>query len=419
MFNRSEKEVLVVGAGPVGLFAGVVLARLGVKPHIIDEADGPASHSYALALHPEALELLDECGLASKVISKARVLRTIGLYDAKEQRAQLDLSVLRSNFPFVAILSQASFEELLAEVLHEQGVKVEWSHRLARFEPGEGVVNVSIDTLEKDSAGYAYSEIGSLVSHSRNEKVHFVLGADGYESLVRRQLGIKFDSLRAPQRFAVFECRATETLPDEVRVVLDEATTNVLWPMPEGRYRWSFEVTDLVSEVEPRHKDRLIVDTGSSDSPFLQLAFARRLAAERAPWFRDPMKSTFFRVLTRFEQRLAESFGRDRIWLAGDAAHMTGPVGVQSMNVGMREAAELAKAFAHLLHGTAPPDVLTSYEQSRLAEWRYLLGQGAGVSAKSDADPWVAERAQRMVSCMPASGTHLAQLLGQLGLESR
>ena len=87
MFHRHAKtQVLVVGAGPVGMFAALWLHKLGIQARIIDEARSSATHSYALALHPRSLELMDELGVAGAVLERARRVDTIGLYDGPERR---------------------------------------------------------------------------------------------------------------------------------------------------------------------------------------------------------------------------------------------------------------------------------------------------------------------------------------------
>ena len=83
MAARQDPEVLVVGAGPVGLFAGLALAEHGVRVQIIDKMSRTGVHSYALALHGRALRLLKPFGLLDKVLAQAYSLRTIGLFDQR------------------------------------------------------------------------------------------------------------------------------------------------------------------------------------------------------------------------------------------------------------------------------------------------------------------------------------------------
>ena len=72
MFGRANPEVLVVGAGPVGLFAALALAKQGIQVAIVDREWRPGAHSYALALHPHSLSLLQELGIQESVLERAQ-----------------------------------------------------------------------------------------------------------------------------------------------------------------------------------------------------------------------------------------------------------------------------------------------------------------------------------------------------------
>ena len=98
MFGRKKPEVLVVGAGPVGLFTALSLARRGVPVQIVDKEWRTAAHAYALALHAGSLRLLKDLGLLDAVLEQAYPVRSIGLYDGAERRAELgplDVVVMR------------------------------------------------------------------------------------------------------------------------------------------------------------------------------------------------------------------------------------------------------------------------------------------------------------------------------------
>src|SRR2546427_6591898 len=91
----------------------------------------------------------------------------------------------------------------------------------------------------------------------------------------------------------------------------------------------------------------------------------------------------------QFEQRLARQFGQGRCWLAGDAAHQTSPVGMQSMNVGLCEAEFLAGILTKILRQNASTDLLESYNHERRNEWQRLLGLKGGLKPKPETDPWI------------------------------
>jgi 3-(3-hydroxy-phenyl)propionate hydroxylase len=144
--------------------------------------------------------------------------------------------------------------------------------------------------------------------------------------------------------------------------------------------------------------------------------YVQKVAKQRAPWFSAGVKEVTWCTEVVFEQRVARQFGRDRGWLAGDAAHQTGPVGVQSMNVGLSEAAALAGAIRRVLREKAPLSVLEACDREWQGEWRRLLGLAGGLKPGKETSPWVKERCGRILPCLPASHEELPRLAGQLGL---
>jgi 2-polyprenyl-6-methoxyphenol hydroxylase-like FAD-dependent oxidoreductase len=113
------------------------------------------------------------------------------------------------------------------------------------------------------------------------------------------------------------------------------------------------------------------------------------LLEEQAPWFNGGVERFSWRTLVRFEHRLAPRFGMGHIWLVGDAAHLTGPAGVQSMNMGFLEGHDLASPITRILNDAAPLQHLEEFNQSWARTWRQLLGLDAGIIAKPEADAWV------------------------------
>ncbi len=105
------------------------------------------------------------------------------------------------------------------------------------------------------------------------------------------------------------------------------------------------------------------------------------------------------------------------MWLAGDAAHLTGPTGMQSMNAGLSEAHDLAARIKRIRDGEAGLDLLDAYGRERLADWSFLLGRHGGLRAGASASDFVKQNAARLLQCLPATGPDLAPLAAQLGLE--
>jgi len=415
--REEQTEVLVVGAGPVGLFTAIQLAEAGVQVEIIDHEARTTARSYACALHPRALKLLDQMGLAAGVLEHGRRIETVGFYDGESRRAELKLSALGGDFPFLLILPQNAFEDVLERRLRKAGVAVKWNHRFENLqEQGETVV-ATVAELGGTATGYIVPHWETIVKRQFPLRARFLVGADGHGSLVRQRLGIEQTRVAGPEFFAAYEFESEAKGEDEVRVVLDDMTTNVLWPLLGNKFRWTFQLvkSETSGEFPPKERRSVRFAQQTVDEEIRQ--YVEKVAKRRAPWFSANVKAIAWCTDVVFEHRLARQFGRNRCWLAGDAAHQAGPVGVQSMNVGLSEAAGLAGSLRKILREQAPLESLETYNREGQDEWRRLLGLTGGLKTRADTNPWVSERRARILSCLPASGAELARLAGQLGLD--
>lgn len=397
MFRHPDPEVLVVGAGPVGLIAALFLHRNGVRLEIIDMDQRTTQHSYALAIHPRTLGILDEAGLAEKLIASGRKLTKVAYYEGRERRAEIDYSSLASRHPYLLVVRQSVLESVAAEALRAAKLPVLWGHRLQSLSVDNGILQAEVAKLDQVAAGYPISQTEWVVAGTKTIRPAYVIGADGYDSAVRRMSGIEMEEHGAGELFSVYEIEAAGELPAEVRVILDPDLTSVYWPLEEGRCRWGFQIRK--ASEHSASMDRL-----------------QQLMSERAPWCTARPIQIYWSTLGMFDRRLARSFGNGGVWLAGDAAHQAAPVGVHSMNSGLVEARELSVRISRIQHAGGPSSLLQGFASETHEAWQSLLGNGERARALPEADPWVRQNRARILACVPASGDDLEPLLGQIGL---
>lgn len=398
-------EVLVVGAGPVGMCAALALVRRGVQVTLVDEGWRPASHSYATALHPASLALLDELGLLPALQARGQRVEAVTLHEDGQACGTLPLYTLHTTHPYVLALPQAALEEELEAALRAAGVRVLWNHRVAGVEAEGERPRVVLERLEKASTGYSYATTVWEVDRVWEMRPGFVIAADGHRSTVRRCL----DGRLAPAGPLASYLAAELTLAGQpsghdLRVLMGSAGVDVVWPLADGACRCTLRVPTVASPPD-RFKERALWSPNRPADTDL-----RELVAARVPGLPAGWEARWWGVAT-FAPGLVTRWGTGRVWLAGDAAHVAQPLGVQSLNVGLREAVALAGAAQQAVTGADPARALFDYAQRFTGEWRVLLGLDAVVSS----DPWVREHAPRLLPALPASGPVLVELLQRLG----
>jgi 2-polyprenyl-6-methoxyphenol hydroxylase-like FAD-dependent oxidoreductase len=410
MFSHPDPEVLVVGAGPVGLVTALFLRQYGVRVEIVDMHQRTTQHSYALAIHPRTLRILEEAGLADALINAGRKLTKVAYYEGRERRAEIDYSRLASRHPYLLLVRQSLLERTAEEALRRKTVKVLWGHRLQGLTFEDGTVRAEVAQLDQVALGYPVARTEWVVARSETIRPAYVIGADGYDSAVRRMSGIEMAEHRVAQVFSIYEMEATGELPAEARVIFDSDLTSVYWPLEQGRCRWGFQIGDASEHAASMER-------------------LEQLIAARAPWCTARPTQIYWSTVGLFESRLTRSFGKGNVWLAGDAAHQAPPVAVHSMNAGLLEARELASRISRILRGEGPSSLLDEFAAETHDTWRRLLDADsmralpgtAGAPAVGSVnnrvgDPWVRQNGARILASLPASGDEIEPLLTQIGL---
>ncbi|SDD48484.1 FAD-dependent monooxygenase [Auraticoccus monumenti] len=385
-----DTDVLVVGAGPTGLMLACWLARLGVDHVLVDEGTGPTRESRAVVLQACSMELYAQLGMVDAV--RDRVSWASGLRPGWERRPApgvVPLAVMmgmQSPHPGVHVLEQSENERLLGARLRELGSDVAWSSRLLELHQGDGRVRALLATP----------------SGPRTVTARWCVGTDGAGSTVRQQTGIAFRGSTAAQTFWVADAATVEGL-EEGRITLRAGADRFLltFPLGPGRHR----LIGVLGDGEEADPQRVTAELGER--------FDVRVSDLR--WF-----SSY-----RVHHKVAESFRRGRVLLAGDAAHVHSPVGGQGMNTGLQDAHGLAFKLAAVLAGQAGEDHLDHHDLERRPVALRLVGSTdrvftavvdrsrAAVLARRLAVPLLAPVVSLVVGRLPVA-RRLAGYVGQL-----
>ncbi len=347
-------NVLIVGAGPSGLFMAAELARQGLSLRIIDKVLTPSDKSRALAIQARTLEILYFLGIADRFISEGLKITHFSPISNQKKLTTLSFDRLDSPFPFILSLEQNKTEALLASYLAEFDIKVERGVELLSFNQDEGTVTSILHNHENGK--------------QEEVKTDWLIGCDGPHSTVRKQLNLAFDGREFPDIFSLADVHVKwKYPPNQGMAFLDPRGILAAIPMKgEKRYRLIFQ--------PPRNKMNMknlqLIHGEVPGAP--TLAEIEELVARIAdPNVRlsDPLWIANFHV----NSRIINNYREKRIFLVGDAAHIHSPVGGQGMNTGIQDAFNLGWKLGAIFRGKASPSLLDSYEFERKVVGKALL----------------------------------------------
>jgi len=331
---KSATEVLVVGAGPVGLTMACELARHGVGCRIVDRAPAPSSTSKALGIFPRTLEVFQMMGIVDDILSAGLELDGIAFYNKSGQIGHIGFSCLPCRYRFAISLPQSQTEQILLQLLVRYGLDVERERELVALSQTEDRV-VAVIRGSDGSEELLESE--------------WLIGCDGAHSGVRHALNLSFEGEEYSETFLLADARVQSSL-DRIHIHLFLADDGIVGVFP-FRSEHSRVIASLGShkgnaEEEPRLAEvQALLDRRTCQS--LRLS--------------DPAWLSRFHI----SQRKIREFRFGRVFLAGDAAHIHSPAGGQGMNTGIQDAFNLAWKIGLAIHGRAPVSLLDTYNEER------------------------------------------------------
>jgi 3-(3-hydroxy-phenyl)propionate hydroxylase len=338
-----NNRVVVVGAGPVGMVCALALHRRGVEVTVLEAEPGPVQDQRAASLHPPTLEMLAELNVTQTIVPRGLVAPTYRYHDriTGEVIAEFDLSDLAEELAYPFVLQYEQYKltrDISQQYANESDFDVRFSRHVTAVVQNEDSVRVEADApggVERFTCAY-------------------VIGADGGRSTVRRSQSIEFQGFTYPERFikiaTSFDFGAAHphyayrnyfSDPDEWCNLF-----KVRGEGPEGLWRAIFPTQVDETEEQALHPD--------SVEARLQKFFP---------------KSGRYHVeycnIYNVSQRVAVTFRKGRVLLAGDAAHVNNPIGGMGMNGGIHDAVNLAEKLSLVMRREAADSQLDLYSRQR------------------------------------------------------
>ncbi|WP_051574372.1 FAD-dependent monooxygenase [Mycobacterium sp. URHB0044] len=388
MTAAQNPEVVVVGAGPVGLIAACELARRGVRIQIMDKLDEPTSESRAIAVHARSLDMLDRMGVIDDLAATA--VKSTGMKMFSNRRPLFDVAFggVDSAHPYSLLTPQTETERVLTERLTGLGVTV-----------GRGLELVG---LTQHDSGVRLTVRRSDGSETTVD-TSWVVGADGAHSAARHLVGTRLRGSFKGERFILGDCDAEHDLGDEFMYTFFAPEGPVIaMPMRGGRAR-------LMAEIHDADSTPLNLHPSQTD--------LQRILDDRV----GGITITNSHWLTCFEIHHGQvpSYRHGRVFLAGDAAHIHSPAGGQGMNTGMQDAFNLAWKLAAVIDGVGGEALLDSYHDERhpvaekVIDFSTTLTKAGTLRGGARV---VRNAILRVMGAIPAVGRQIATVVEEVGV---
>lgn len=353
--NFPSTAVLVVGSGPTGLMAALLLRHCNINVRILDKGDQQAHESRAFALHARSLELLLSIGLADKFLEAGTITPGAQIFVNGHKAAEMnidDIGATDSPYSFILMIPQSEIEKILVAELEKYNVKVEHNKEVINFKQDDH--RVVATAVNKQGQ----TEIINAA---------YLIGADGAHSIIRKALNLPFEGAAYPQNFMLADCRIDWPLDYEfLKVFMRGRALGIFFPIKGAALG---RVVTIAPHTE--QNDSAAAKLATTAEP-LTLAEVEK-SFQEATGLPVTLSNAIWTTRYRIHHRGVNKYSEGRVFVAGDAAHIHSPVGGQGMNTGLQDAANLAWKLALAIKGHGSQELLQTYNAERWPIGQKLL----------------------------------------------
>ncbi len=332
--------VVIVGAGPTGLTTGLLLAEYGVRSIVIEQNSVPMDIPRAIVLDDEGARTI-QCFGADKTYVTGTILGEGAKYfdESGVEFASAGAGPETYGFAKRHFINQPEMEAALHDrVAATPLCEVRFDSEVTAVIDGE--TEIVVEFTDKDGSAHRI-------------QAQYVVAADGGRSPIRERLGIKMTGTTYAQDWIVIDTLNDPDGSPFAKFMCSIRRPHVSIPAPNGGRRYEFMLL-----------------SGETHEEVLQPEFVRALLA---PYRDFDAKDIVRKTIYTFHARIADQFRAGRIFLAGDAAHLTPPFVGQGMNAGLRDASNLSWKLAAVVNGGASDASLDSYfDERRNPAWAMI-----------------------------------------------
>ncbi|WP_051153361.1 bifunctional 3-(3-hydroxy-phenyl)propionate/3-hydroxycinnamic acid hydroxylase MhpA [Nocardia niigatensis] len=332
--------VVIIGAGPTGLTAATLLAQSGIESLVLERWEDIYPQPRAVHLDGEVRRIIERLGVGKQFDAISRPALGLRLLDPDHRvLAQIDRDPAggRNGYPEANLFDQPELEAILRDNLGRYPV--------ARLRGGAEVTAIAD---EGDCVRITFTD--RATGQVETVCAEYVLGCDGANSLVRRTIEARMRDMGFEQRWLVVDIATAAEIGqwEGVHQVCDPTRAATYMRIGQTRHRWEFRL--LPGETAADYGDLF------------------RIRPLLVPWIDDILFDSLELVRIAdytFRAQLADRWRRGRVFLLGDAAHLTPPFIGQGMGAGIRDAVNLTWKLAGVLRGNLPDRTLETYEIER------------------------------------------------------